>query len=129
MAQLERSPHFGGDLRRLTRIIGAASFSSCPPLLPMGWSANETATESERTRSRTSQSPNRAGAERTVAGWDDAVNALGGQSSTSNTSWDIFTETYVHDEVYILNDEDEPIYFYQWQQARLISIPQANSGG
>ena len=51
-----------------------------------------------------------------VAWWDDAVNALGGKDINLdflNTEFGIFlTETYGHDEVYILNDEDEPIYSF-----------------
>ena len=53
MPHLERSPHFGGDLRSLTRTIGAAIAFFGLVLLAIiayaGWSANETSRERERT--------------------------------------------------------------------------------
>ncbi len=121
MAHLERPAHFSGDLRRLTRIIGAAITFFGLLLLAViayaGWSANQTATERERTLVENALNHRIArmqSEQSSVAWWDDAVNALRGKDINLdflNTEFGIFlTETYGHDEVYILNDEDQPIF-------------------
>ena len=80
MAPLERSPHFRGDLRRLTGIIGAAIAFFGILLLAViayaGRSANETATDRERTlvENALNESIARALSEqKSVAWWDDPI--------------------------------------------------------
>src|SRR5262245_6662221 len=123
MLHLERQGHFSGDLRRLTRIIGAAITFFGLLLLAIiayaGWSANETATERERVLVENALNHRIArmqSEQSSVAWWDDAVNALSGKDVNLeflNTEFGIFlTETYGHDQVYILNDKDQPVYAF-----------------
>ncbi len=123
MAQLERSPHFGGNLRWLTRIIGAAIAFFGILLLAIiayaGWSANQTATDTERTLVENALNHRIArvqSEQKSVAWWDDAVTNIADKAVNfdfTDTEFGIFlTETYDHDEVHILNGEDQPIYSY-----------------
>src|SRR5262245_32327397 len=123
MLHLERHGHFSGDLRRLTRIIGAAITFFGLLLLAIiayaGWSANETATERERVLVENALNHRIArmqSEQSSVAWWDDAVNALSGKDVNLeflNTEFGIFlTETYGHDQVYVLNDKDQPVYAF-----------------
>src|SRR5262245_56901018 len=123
MLHFERSPHFGGDLRQLTRIIGAAITFFGILLLAIiayaGWSANQTATDTERTLVENALNHRIAGVQseqKSVAWWDDAVTNIADKAINfdfADTEFGIFlTETYDHDEVHILNSEDQPIYSY-----------------
>ncbi len=84
-----------------------------------GWSANQTATERERTllENAFNQSIARAlNEQKSVAWWDDAVTKITDQAidlDFVDANFGIFlTETYGHDEVYIINGEDRPLYAF-----------------
>jgi diguanylate cyclase (GGDEF)-like protein len=123
MPHLERSPHFGGDLRRLTRIIGAAIAFFGLVLLAIiayaGWSANETSRERERTLVENALNESIARAlneQKSVAWWDDPIIKITDKAidlEFTDANFGIFlTETYAHDEVYILNAENRPLYAF-----------------
>ena len=123
MAPLERSPHFRGDLRRLTGIIGAAIAFFGILLLAViayaGRSANETATDRERTlvENALNESIARALSEqKSVAWWDDPIIKITDDAidlEFTDANFGVFlTETYAHDEVYILNAKDRPLYAF-----------------
>ena len=123
MPNLESAFHFSGDLHRLTKTIGAAIAFFGVLLLAIiayaGWSANETATERERTLldNALNQSIARAlNEQKSVAWWDDAVLKITDEAidlDFVDANFGIFlTETYGHDEVYILNGEDHPLYSF-----------------
>jgi diguanylate cyclase (GGDEF)-like protein len=85
-----------------------------------GWSANKTATEFERTllENALNQSiANVLNGQKSIAWWDDAVVKITDQSIDYQFADDEFglflTETYGHDEVYILGEHDQPIYTYK----------------
>jgi diguanylate cyclase (GGDEF)-like protein len=123
LSQLDPIKFVSGDLRRLTKMIGAVIAFFGVLLLAViahtGWSANEAATETERTllKNAFDQSIARAlNEQKSVAWWDDSVlkiaeNAIDLDFVDSN--FGIFlTETYGHDEVYILNGENRPLYAF-----------------
>jgi diguanylate cyclase (GGDEF)-like protein len=120
---LESAFSFSGDLHRLTKTIGAAIAFFGVLLLAIiayaGWSANETATERERTllENALNQSIARAlNEQKSVAWWDDSVLKITDEAidlDFVDANFGIFlTETYGHDEVYILNGEDRPLYSF-----------------
>jgi diguanylate cyclase (GGDEF)-like protein len=115
---------YEGDLRRLTKIIRAAiSFFGVLLLAVIafaGWSANQSATERERTLLENAINQNIGSVLdglKSVAWWDDAVIKIGGDTVDfvfAETDFGLFlTETYGHDEVYILNGSNEPIFSYK----------------
>ena len=115
---------YEGDLRRLTRIIRAAISFFGVLLLAIigfaGWSANDSAADRERTllENAINQSIGSVlDGLKSVAWWDDAVIKIGGDTidaAFAETEFGLFlTETYGHDEVYILNERDEPIFSYK----------------
>ena len=121
MPQAEQPNHFSGDLRRLTTTIGAAIAFFGLLLLAIiayaGWSANQTATEIERTlvENALNQSIARAlNEQKSVGWWDDSVTKITDKAldlDFTDANFGIFlTETYGHDEVYILNGDDRPLY-------------------
>ncbi len=123
MSQTERSLHFSGDLRSLTRIIGAAIAFFGLLLIAViayaGWSANETSRDRERTlvENALNESIARALAEqKSVAWWDDPIIKITDKEidlEFTDANFGIFlTETYAHDEVFILNAEDRPLYAF-----------------
>lgn len=119
----ERENFFEGDLNRLTKLIMAAIAFFGLLLLTIiayaGWSANQIATERERTllENALNQSISRVlNEQKSVAWWDDSVLKITDQVidlDFTDANFGIFlTETYGHDEVYILNGEDRPLYSY-----------------
>ncbi|MGZ5917793.1 MAG: putative bifunctional diguanylate cyclase/phosphodiesterase, partial [Methyloceanibacter sp.] len=123
MPHNERADHISGDLRRLIAMIGVAIAFFGVLLLAIiayaGWSANETATERERTlvENALNQSIARAlNEQKSVAWWDDSVQKITDQAidlDFTDANFGIFlTETYGHDEVYILNAADKPLYAF-----------------
>ena len=84
-----------------------------------GWSANEAATDSERTvlANALNQSIARAlNEQKSIAWWDDPVTKITDEAidlEFTDANFGIFlTETYGHDEVYILNAKDRPLYAF-----------------
>ena len=82
-----------------------------------GWSANQTATERESMLVENSLNQSIARAlneQKSVAWWETPSSRSRTRPSISNSptpNFGIFlTETYGHDEVYILNAEDRPLY-------------------
>ena len=121
MSALDLTKHFSGDLRRLTTTIGVAIAFFGLLLLAIiayaGWSANETATELERTLVENALNESIARAlneQKSVAWWDDPITKITDEAidlEFTDANFGVFlTETYGHDEVYILNAEDHPLY-------------------
>ena len=129
MPHQDRTSHFSGDLHRLNKTIGAAiGFFGLLLLVIIayaGWSANQTATERERTllKNAFNQSIARAlNEQKSVAWWDDSVLKITDQTidlDFVDANFGIFlTETYGHDEVYILNADDRPLYAFSGAERR-----------
>jgi diguanylate cyclase (GGDEF)-like protein len=123
MTHLDRLVHFNGDLRRLTRTIGAAIAFFGLVLLAIiayaGWSANQTSTERERTLVANALNESIARAlneQKSIAWWDDPVLKITDEAidlEFTDANFGVFlTETYAHDEVYILNAKDRPLYAF-----------------
>ena len=123
MPQQDRTSHFSGDLHRLNKTISTAiSFFGLLLLAIIayaGWSANQTATERERTllQNAFNQSIARAlNEQKSVAWWDDSVVKITDEAidlDFVDANFGIFlTETYGHDEVYILNADNRPLYAF-----------------
>ena len=133
MSKLDITGHFTGDLNRLHKMIAAAvvffGFLLLAIIAYAGWSANETATERESTllSNAFNQSIARAlNEQKSVAWWDDAVTKITDKAidlDFVDANFGIFlTETYGHDEVYILNREDHPLYAFEGAERRDPSI-------
>ena len=123
MPQQDRTSHVSGDLHRLNKTIGTAiGFFGLLLLVIIayaGWSANQTATERERIllKNAFNQSIARAlNEQKSVAWWDDSVLKITDQAidlDFVDANFGIFlTETYGHDEVYILNADNRPLYAF-----------------
>ena len=123
MSALDLTKHFSGDFRRLTRTIGVAIAFFGLILIAIiayaGWSANQTAYEIERTllQNALNQSIARAlNEQKSIAWWDDPVVKITDRvldMEFTDANFGVFlTETYAHDEVYILNAKDQPIYAF-----------------
>ena len=121
MTALDLTKHFSGDLRRLTIIIGVAITFFGLVLLAIiayaGWSANETASERERMLVENALNESIARAlneQKSVAWWDDPIVKITDKVidfEFTDANFGVFlTETYGHDEVYILNAEDRSLY-------------------
>lgn len=119
----DRTIHFNGDLRRLTRTIGLAiAFFGLVLIVIIayaGTSANETATERERTLVENALNESLASAlneQKSVAWWDDPIVKITDRSidyEFTDANFGVFlTETYAHDEVYILNAENHLLYAF-----------------
>jgi sensor domain CHASE-containing protein len=124
--QHDSAKHFGGDLRRLTSLIGVAIAFFGVLLLAIivyaGWAANETATDRERTLVANALNESIARAlneQKSIAWWDDPIIKITDQAidlEFTDANFGVFlTETYGHDEVYVLNAEDKPLY--AWSDA------------
>ncbi len=116
-----RADHISGDLKRLIATIGIAIAFFGLLLLAIiayaGWSANKAATDSERTvlANALNESIKRAlNEQKSIAWWDDPVVKITDQAidlEFTDANFGVFlTETYGHDEVYILNAHDKPLY-------------------
>ena len=121
--QNERADHISGDLRRLIATIGVAIAFFGLILLAIiayaGWSANEAATDSERTVLAHALNESIARAlneQKSIAWWDDPVVKITDEAidlEFTDANFGVFlTETYGHDEVYILNAQDRPLYAF-----------------
>ena len=121
MSVIDLTKHFSGDFRRLTILIRIAITFFGLALLAIiayaGWSANETATERERTLVENALNESIARAlneQKSVAWWDDPITKITDKAidlEFTDANFGVFlTETYGHDEVYILNAEDRPLY-------------------
>lgn len=113
--------HHRDDLKRLTAAIAAALTFFGVILLAVvayaGWSANRAAVQRERTlvENALDQSIIQVlNEQKSIAWWDDAVLNIAGRRL--NTEWvDInygiyLSETYGHNEIYILDDQNAPVY-------------------
>ena len=123
MSALDLTKPFSGDLRSLTRTIGFAIAFFGLVLVAIiayaGWSANETATERERTLVENALNGRIArvlNEEKSVAWWDEPITKITDKAADfdfADTEFGMFlTETYGHDEVHILNGVNQPIYSY-----------------
>ena len=112
---------FHVDLRRLTTMIAAAIAFFGVLLLAIiayaGWSANQTARERESMLVDNSLNESIARAlneQKSIAWWDDPVVKITDKAidlEFTDANFGVFlTETYAHDEVYILNAKDRPLY-------------------
>jgi diguanylate cyclase (GGDEF)-like protein len=123
VSQFDSVRYFAGDFRRLTTLIGTAIGFFGAILLAIiaytGWTANETATEIERAliQNAVDQSIARTlNEQKSVAWWDDSVTKITDEAidlDFVDSNFGVFlTETYTHDEVYILNRENRPLYAF-----------------
>jgi diguanylate cyclase (GGDEF)-like protein len=114
---------YAGDLRRLTKIIRAAITFFGVLLLAViafaGWSANRSATDIERTLVENALNQSVAAVlngQKSVAWWDEAVmNTADGALNLefADAEFGIYlTETYGHNEIFVLDASDRPIYAY-----------------
>ena len=116
-----RSVPYKNNLRRLTLVIGAVLTFFGLLLLAVvayaGWSANRTAIERERqlVENALDQAVSRVlNEEKAIAWWDDAV--VNAQRRPLDLEWIetnigvYFYETYGHDEMYLVDGDDRPIY-------------------
>jgi sensor domain CHASE-containing protein len=133
VSRLDLTKPFSGDFRRLTRTIGVAIAFFGLILLAIigyaGWSANHTAFEIERTllENAFNQSIARAlNEQKSIAWWDDPVVKITDKvldMEFTDANFGVFlTETYAHDEVYILNAKDQPIYAFGEAQTQDPSV-------
>ena len=138
MSKLDITSHFTGDLNRLHKMIATAVVFFGVLLLAIiayaGWSANQTARERESTLVDNSLNQSIARAlneQKSIAWWDDPVVKITDKAidlEFTDANFGVFlTETYAHDEVYILNAEDRPLYGFQAQR-RDPSICEAPAG-
>jgi len=116
-----KTAHYKSDLRRLTALIGAALVVFGLLLVVIvgyaGWSANRAAVLRERqlVENALDQSVSRVlDQQKAIAWWDDAV--VNAQRRPLNVEWletnigVYFNETYGHDEVFVVDAHNQPIY-------------------
>jgi len=114
---------YRNDLRRLTRAIGLAlaGFGAALVIITAytGWSANRAAVVRERQliENALDDAVSRVlDEQKSIAWWDEAVLNIAGPRL--NQEWAdmemgaFFSETYGHDEVFVLNAQNQPIYAY-----------------
>ncbi len=120
-ASSAKTVHYKNDLRRLTAVIGAALVVFGAVMLAIvayaGWSANRTAIVRERqlVENALDQSVSQVlDQQKAIAWWDDAV--INAQRRPLDLDWIdtniglYFFETYGHDEVFIIDSSNQPIY-------------------
>jgi diguanylate cyclase (GGDEF)-like protein len=97
--------------------IGFFGFALLAVIAYAGWSANETSTGRERTLVDNALNESIARAlneQKSVAWWDDPILKITDAAidlEFTDANFGVFlTETYAHDEVYILNADDRPLY-------------------
>jgi diguanylate cyclase (GGDEF)-like protein len=121
LSRVSEAQHFRSEIRRLIKIITAAIVVFGLLLLAIiayaGLKANQTATDRERMLVDNALNETVAKAlneQKSVAWWDDAVSKITDKAvdfEFTDANFGVFlTETYAHDEVYILNAEDRPLY-------------------
>ena len=116
-----RTAYYKSDLRRLTVMVGAALALLSAALVVVvayaGWSANRAAVERERqlVENALDQSVSRVlDQQKAIAWWDDAV--INAQARPLDLEWIetniglYFYETYGHDEILIVDADNQPIY-------------------
>lgn len=112
-----------GDVRRLTTLTAAgittAGIALIAIIIYAGSAANHSATERERILLQNALNRGIARAlneQKSVAWWDDSVTKITDANvdlEFTDANFGIFlTETYGHDEVYILNAENKPLYAF-----------------
>jgi diguanylate cyclase (GGDEF)-like protein len=122
MSTAEQKSGQARDSRRLTRIIGSAIALAGAVLVAIiaytGWNSNvsEAAAERARVENALNQAISRTlDQQKSVAWWDDAVKFATHTIDLDFTdaNFGIFlTETYGHDEVYILDPQNRPVYAF-----------------
>ena len=90
-----------------------------------GWSTNKAATDTERaliSNAANQSIANVLDGQKSVAWWDDAVTKITPEAidlEFTDSNFGVFlTETYGHDEVYILDGNDRPLYAFSEQTRR-----------
>ena len=124
MLPVDTTRPYEDDLRRL--MVGIRSAITFFGILLLaivafaGWSANRAATETERALLENAINKSVGSVLdglKSVAWWDEAVTKIGGDTVDlyfADTEFGLFlTETYGHDEVYVLDENNRPIYAYK----------------
>lgn len=126
----ERSPPASnGDLSRLTSAIAAGITLAGAVLIAViayaGWTSNRTSLDRERTLLANGLNRRIArvlNEQKSVAWWDDAVTKIGADHidlEFADSEFGVFlTETYGHDEVYIVSGDDVPLYAFTHRARR-----------
>jgi diguanylate cyclase (GGDEF)-like protein len=139
MSPAENTRQYKRDLRRLTTSVVAAILGFGVMLLAIiayaGWSANASAVEREQqlVANALNRSITRAlNEQKSVAWWDDAVTHITDRRIDfdfvdSNFGY-FLTDTYAHDEVYILNSAGRPVYAFFDEARQPPSIFQRRAG-
>jgi diguanylate cyclase (GGDEF)-like protein len=128
MSPTENTRQYKRDLRRLMMSVAAAIIGFGVMLLAIiayaGWSANASAVEREQqlVANALNRSITRAlNEQKSVAWWDDAVTNITDRRidfDFVDANFGYFlTDTYAHDEVYILNGAGAPVYAF-FEEAR-----------
>jgi diguanylate cyclase (GGDEF)-like protein len=118
-----RTVHYGNDLRRLTGLIAGALVFFGAVLVAVvaysGVSANRAAVVRERQQVENALDNGISRVldeQKSIAWWDDAVLHLAkGQFDNEWADIEIgafLNETYGHDELFVVNDHDQPVYAY-----------------
>ncbi|MBN8608218.1 MAG: EAL domain-containing protein [Caulobacterales bacterium] len=116
-----KAVHYKNDLRRLTALIGAALAIFGVAIMAIvayaGFTANQAAIARERqlVENALDQSVSRVlDQQKAIAWWDDAV--INAQARPMDLDWletnigVYFNETYGHDEIFIVDSENRPVY-------------------
>lgn len=99
--------------------IGLCGFALIALIAYMGWQSNVHEVSAERRRldnAFTERVERTLEQQKTIAWWDDAVEKVANHFDVKFVDENFgfyFTETFGHDEVYILNDKDQPVYAFR----------------